>query len=465
MTADVFIAVPAYRGAEVLGETLRSIRDQTYPHFHALVSLDGPDDEAAAVVRPFLADPRFEMVVHPERLGWLAHFNWLVRRCDRPFFTYWQQDDLAATNYLAELRACHDREPTAAVAYADVQWFGHYFHRDGTPSLVGTPAERVLGCIEGVRFEPLRGLIRASCLSATPALDPASDDGCLAEFPFLAALAARGAFVRADGTLYFKRAHAGNTFGRWHTWPQSRRRRAHIDMGVGFWRVAREVIGPAAHRRLLATIVDRLGVPRAGRAFFFPPPDAAPSTLARLTRDFLDRAGVRLTPAEVAHPLEAFCAPVDPGVLAALDEVSADHARRDATDSTFNITFADDGGRHALGYGWSVAEPWGVWSDGPEAVLHLPLKAEGTFAVRVEGHHYPTAGKGLAGVGWTHGDATGVAEVPTNTPTAVTLHLSGRHPLALTFPDAVHLPDVGVDDPRCVGWGLTRVTVEPAGGL
>jgi glycosyltransferase involved in cell wall biosynthesis len=465
MTADIFVAVPAYHGADVLGETLRSIRDQTYPHFHALISLDGPDAETEAVARPFLADPRFELIVQPERLGWTAHFNWLVRRCDRPFFNYWQQDDLAATNYLTELRTCFDRDPTAAVAYADVQWFGRYFHRDSTPSLVGPPARRVLDCIEGIRFEPLRGLIRADCLPATPAVDPASDEGCHAEFPFLVGLAVRGAFVRTDATLYFKRSHADNTFGRWHAWPPARRRRAWIDMGIGFWRTAREVIGPAAHRRLLATILDRLGVPRPGRGFFFDPPDSTPPTLARLARDFFDRAGVELPTGDTAHPLDVFCPPIDPGVIAAVDMVAADQTRRrvEGVLRPTNLSFAADGNRHALGYGWSVGEPWGVWSDGPEAVLHLPLPPNGTFAVRLEGQHYLAAGKEVAGIGWKYGDASGHVEVAMNTPTAFTLQLSGRHPLELNFPDAVNLPDVGVNDPRCVGWGLSRVVIERAG--
>ena len=171
---DVFVAIPVWQGAELLPEMLRSLRAQTHGDFRALLSVDGDDAASSAVCRAIVGDDsRFELVEQPTHLGWPGNFNWLVEHCDRPFFCYWQQDDLASTGYLEAMRAGLLATPGAAVAFTDVQWFGTAYGRDEARSISGTAIERVLEQMEWWSPIPLRGMTRTSCLPVgAPAIAP-----------------------------------------------------------------------------------------------------------------------------------------------------------------------------------------------------------------------------------------------------------------------------------------------------
>ena len=111
-----------------------------------------------------VTDDRFELVVQIERLGWPGNFNWLARKCDREFFYYWQQDDLASNDYLLSLRETLREKPAAAFAYTDVQWIGDRSDRDTAIGIYGSPLERALQGVEALHYVPLQGLVRARCL-------------------------------------------------------------------------------------------------------------------------------------------------------------------------------------------------------------------------------------------------------------------------------------------------------------
>ena len=278
--ADIFIAMPVYRGAEVVAESLRAIRDQTYQHYRILISVDPSDDASAEICHSFASDDRIEVVEQPVRLGWPGNFNWLVRKCDRPFFCYWQQDDLASTGYLETLRNTLILHPEAAVAYTDVQWFGARFGRDASPSTKGDALRRVLDRIEAIDYQPLRGLIRSSAFPRRDDAIPPTDEAAThQESVFLLDIAARGEFHRVVEALYFKRAHAANTFARWDREPDDVRRSAWISMGVGMLATALSVAPRPEHARMLATVIDRLTIAWPGRGFYAPMDQSAEAVL------------------------------------------------------------------------------------------------------------------------------------------------------------------------------------------
>ena len=64
------VGVSIFRGWQHLEEALRSLQAQTFTNFKAVISVDGADLRSAELCRPFLADPRLQMVVHQQRLGW-----------------------------------------------------------------------------------------------------------------------------------------------------------------------------------------------------------------------------------------------------------------------------------------------------------------------------------------------------------------------------------------------------------
>ena len=79
-TPRITVGLPAYKGADLIGKCLDCLRQQTFGDFEAIISVDGGDAETAAAGGPFLADPRFRMVVHSERLDWVGNFNWLLQQ-------------------------------------------------------------------------------------------------------------------------------------------------------------------------------------------------------------------------------------------------------------------------------------------------------------------------------------------------------------------------------------------------
>ena len=71
MSDYVGVGVPAYRGAAYIAETLLCLEQQTYRNLDVFISVDGADEETAAVCRPFLKDLHFQdgCPAHAARLG------------------------------------------------------------------------------------------------------------------------------------------------------------------------------------------------------------------------------------------------------------------------------------------------------------------------------------------------------------------------------------------------------------
>jgi glycosyltransferase involved in cell wall biosynthesis len=466
VTDGVFIAMPVYRGVEVIAETLRSIRDQTLDDIHLVMSVDGSDDPTIDICKEFISDPRFDLVTQEQRLGWPGNFNRLVELCDRPFFCYWQQDDLASTNYLEVLRKELLAQPKAAIAYTDVQWFGASFDRTSLPNIEGDPLQRVLQHIEAIRYEPLRGLMRASTLPTHPDAIPVTDDeSCQEEFVFLTEMAAAGSFVRTDQAMYFKRLHRNNVFVRWQGWPGWRRRRGWISMGAGMYEIARSLAADADSPRLLGLIIDRLAVDRPGRAFFYLPPET-PTELERFVRDFTAFAQVD----DFGHPqIGSLERPVHSAILSGLGRVRRNALERIelahqlATEGSVSV--GPDRLETVLGYGWSVPEPWGVWSDGEEATLWFRSLPGTPLRVTVEGRIYATS-RGTSRVGYTLGDGPmQYIEALPDEPLRVVVDCppngAGEQFIRFKLPDARSpLEDAMSADARVLGIGLARFTME-----
>jgi glycosyltransferase involved in cell wall biosynthesis len=121
-------------GADLIAKCLDCLKRQTFGDFEAIISVDGGDAETAAACRPFLVDPRFRMVVHPERLDWVGNFNWLLQQDLQEFFCYRQQDDTTAPEFFEVLLEAADREPNAAAIYCDCQYSGGSNHIPKSPT-------------------------------------------------------------------------------------------------------------------------------------------------------------------------------------------------------------------------------------------------------------------------------------------------------------------------------------------
>jgi len=473
MDEDIFIATPVYRGTEFIAETIRSILDQTYSRYHVVMSVDGSDDPTVELCRTFTSDPRFELVVQPERLGWPGNFNWLVNRCDLPFFCYWQQDDLASTGYLESLRDELLTEPDASIAYTDVQWFGSRFQRDSLESVCGSPLQRVLQHIEAIHFAPLRGLIRTSAIPPEADPIPATATGSMqSEFVFLTEMAARGAFHRVTTAMYFKRGHRTNAHSSWFAERPDRRRSEWISTALGMLEVAMRLTEPHIHGRLLATVLDRFAIERPGRAFFYCP-EQSPAGIGAFVREFIDVASSSHLSVDLATDgwmvgsSDGFERPIHRWVSTALAD-EAEHARALAScsvvvrhDPLILSTAAEGPGLITLGSGWNEPEAWGVWTAGTVATLRLPA---GRYSeVELTGRGFVTSQPVRIGYSTSVAEPTFVTiadSAPIALRVAVPLdRIDGRRTIRLHLPDAASPADVsGSSDTRILGFGLSQIT-------
>ena len=94
------IAIPTYRGAQVIGDTIRSVLSQTLSDFELIVVDDNSPDATEAVVRAF-DDPRIRYLKNPANLGPEGNWNRCLAEARGRYFKLLPHDDLLMPHCLA----------------------------------------------------------------------------------------------------------------------------------------------------------------------------------------------------------------------------------------------------------------------------------------------------------------------------------------------------------------------------
>ena len=445
---QVFIAVPVYKGQDFVQETLRSIQRQEHGDFKVCISVDGDDQVSAEACVPFLRDPRFEMHVQQRQLGWAGNLNWLMDRCDGDFFCFWQQDDLAATSYLARLVSQAAREPDAACVFSDVQWFGTRIDRVETPSLTGFALERVLQQIERGYYAPFFGLVPAAVLERVGHVRLTPHDSPLEDQVWLATLVAQGPWHRVTGTLYFKRGHSAETHLEWEgSTNHAFRRLTWLEWGAGMLEAAISASPPQEHGKLFDIVFDRLTTTREGRWLFYDSRAGGVEAFEAFRDNFASLVRQRFQ------------------VVGTVDRRLGAYAEESCRRGALSLAIAaGEPALALLGSGWSQPEANGVWSDGSTAVLRLPEATYGPWKIVLAASPYPgpavdrtlTVRMGNQTV-TQHVYPAGSAGA--DRPLEFTVDTPGR--LVLEMPWATSPRDLGrSDDSRRLGICLHRVEME-----
>lgn len=207
-TPRITVGLPVYKGADLIAKTLCSLQQQTFGNFQAIISVDGGDEETAAACRPFLTDPRFQLIIHSDRLDWIGNFNWLLRQDLHEFFCYQQHDDTVAPEFFETLLRAADEKPNAAAIYADCRYSGkdHEF-TEVYPSIEGESLHRMFKYVQLVWTRsavPLRGLIRREAIKHAGAVRSDEFRAVLQIFGWLAKLLQWGTFQRVAEPIYYK---------------------------------------------------------------------------------------------------------------------------------------------------------------------------------------------------------------------------------------------------------------------
>jgi hypothetical protein len=232
--------LPAYKGADRIPEALDCLQRQTFRNFEVVISVDGNDTETADACRPFLADSRFRMVIHPKRLDWVGNFNWLLQQDLQEFFCYRQHDDTTAPEFFEALLHAADREPSAAAIYCDCQYSGSRSDREIAPSVDGPSLDRMLECIEveWMRAVPVRGLIRCAAIRQAGLVRTDEFRALMEVFVWLAKLSRWGNFRRVAKPLYYRLAHPRNLSTEFRNYPPARKRAVFTTLFTGLLEAA-----------------------------------------------------------------------------------------------------------------------------------------------------------------------------------------------------------------------------------
>lgn len=115
----VSVVIPAFNAAVTLGETLSSIRAQTFVDFEVVIVDDGSSDATAAVAAHFASeDPRFRLV-RKENAGVASARNTALQLARAPLIAPLDADDLWHPEKLErQLRCLEAAEPRTVLAYS-----------------------------------------------------------------------------------------------------------------------------------------------------------------------------------------------------------------------------------------------------------------------------------------------------------------------------------------------------------
>jgi glycosyltransferase involved in cell wall biosynthesis len=265
---QVTVCVPVWNGARFVAETLNSIARQTYPNLHVLISDDASTDGSAELCRSIAEQHGFELIVQPERRGWVGNCNFLLERAAGDFVCILPHDDRLDERYVEVLAAHLSATPACAQVFCDVQAFEATDKVLTQPSLVGSPFERVHQLItrhfDGTAF---RGLVRRAALDRAGGLPANAFDGFAADIGWLARLALEGEIHRLPEILYFKRYHSRSTAYAWGAWVEDAKIAAWTDHCGDLLGVALKLdLSPAERWLITHAAVSRLIIANEQRA-------------------------------------------------------------------------------------------------------------------------------------------------------------------------------------------------------
>jgi len=294
---SVTVCVPAYNAAGMIAETLDSVLRQTFTDFRVVISLDRSDDDSERVCRRYLADPRFELVVQRDRLGWVGNVNALIARVETPFFCILPHDDVLDAAYLESLYRVAAADPAIACVYSDICGFGA-----DSPSVVqedirGARLDRVLDFfVNHFGAVAFRGLVRRTPPNDRLFLPTGLRRDFAADTVWLLTLAMRGELRRVPEPLYAKRYGPDTVHAAWHRWPRDEMLRLWGEQAGACARMAVDTLDAQDDLLLAAALFRALGIGRIAPGF--PPPTGAVER-ATVTAAFSEALGGLRVPADL----------------------------------------------------------------------------------------------------------------------------------------------------------------------
>lgn len=227
-TPLVSVIVPVYNYADFIGQTLESVRAQTYGHWECWVVDDDSTDATPQVVARYAARDGRIRYLHQKNARQAAAKNTGLRDCAGEYIQFLDADDLIEPEKFAKQVEFLEREPDVDIVYGGVQ----YFRTENTAERLYSMTEDNLPWmpqVSGAGGEVLEALVRDNIMVIN---SPLVRRGVVEEVgPFDAELppaedwdywlrcalaGARFQFADIEGTLALVRMHpASSSQDRW----------------------------------------------------------------------------------------------------------------------------------------------------------------------------------------------------------------------------------------------------------
>lgn len=132
------VVIPAYNMAHVIGDTIKSVLNQSYGNFEIIVQDNDSQDHTAAAVRSF-ADPRVRYFKNSANLGYAKNLIAGWRNCTGDILYFLGADDILSKNALKETAAAFMKDENIGAVTRPYFWFQGLTDQVRTPIRV-TPA-------------------------------------------------------------------------------------------------------------------------------------------------------------------------------------------------------------------------------------------------------------------------------------------------------------------------------------
>lgn len=132
MKADISVIIPLYNKGQIIERTVRSVLNQTYPHFELIIVNDGSTDDSVKVVEQ-IRDERIRLI-HQKNAGPSAARNTGVRHAQTDWIVFLDGDDEFLPNALEHFVDLKRKNPII-----DIFDCSHYVNLHGKMILYTNP--------------------------------------------------------------------------------------------------------------------------------------------------------------------------------------------------------------------------------------------------------------------------------------------------------------------------------------
>jgi glycosyltransferase involved in cell wall biosynthesis len=116
------ILIPTYNGAELIGETLRSILSQSFRNFEIIVQDDASSDNTIEVIKK-INDPRIKIFQNEKNLGYSKNLDALSKRAAGDILYLMGQDDILGKGALEDTREAFGLSDDIGAVARPYFWF------------------------------------------------------------------------------------------------------------------------------------------------------------------------------------------------------------------------------------------------------------------------------------------------------------------------------------------------------